>query len=427
MDGQTPARGSSILDEIEVPAGIEIREGVRGLTIRISFTINGERKRAKVDYDLRSPTKKLIQKAIAFAQTKQSQIQAEINSGTFNYASHFPKSSVARHITRKNASSVKTIGDLINTYIDTARKTQSLSPSTIASYARWARSRLLPQWEFTKINKLSTPELRNWISELSVSMSPKSVRNCVGLLSAVLVRAHADGVIANNPLEPIKMKTMLPKRKKQESSTIDPFNQDEIKSILSGCKYIEDRALFQFAFSTGMRTGELVAIKWEHINQANNTIRVIDNIVTGENSTVEKTTKTDNVRDIPILPSAQEALDAMRPITGGRKKNFIFKPHGQYTRWRDDKKIRQRWEIALKAAGVRYRNPYQTRHTFASTLLMYGEPELLVAKLLGHETVEMVRRHYGKYIADPSGIRLRGDYENFGNVPSLSQDDNCES
>lgn len=76
--------------------------------------------------------------------------------------------------------------------------------------------------------------------------------------------------------------------------------------------------------------------------------------------------------------------------------------------------IRERWKIIIRLSKVRYRNPYQTRHTFASTLLMNGEPELLVAQLLGHTTVEMVRRHYGRFIKQPEGIKLKSDYSEFG-------------
>ena len=72
------------------------------------------------------------------------------------------------------------------------------------------------------------------------------------------------------------------------------------------------------------------------------------------------------------------------------------------------------WQPTLLRAGVGYRIPYQTRHTFASKLLEQGEQELLVAKLLGHMTVEMVRKHYGRYIAQTDVIMLRGDYSKFG-------------
>ena len=47
---------------------------------------------------------------------------------------------------------------------------------------------------------------------------------------------------------------------------------------------------------------------------------------------------------------------------------------------------------------VRYRNPYQTRHTYASQLLSGGENQLFVAQQMGHKTTEMIMRHYGRWV-----------------------------
>ncbi|SOD29448.1 Phage integrase family protein [Variovorax sp. YR752] len=49
-------------------------------------------------------------------------------------------------------------------------------------------------------------------------------------------------------------------------------------------------------------------------------------------------------------------------------------------------------------AHLRYRNPYQMRHTFASQLLSQGENPAYIAKLLGHKTTEMVIRNYGRWV-----------------------------
>lgn len=114
-----------------------------------------------------------------------------------------------------------------------------------------------------------------------------------------------------------------------------------------------------------------------------------------------------------MLPAAKEAVLAMRSLNRNKTEYLFVTPDGQ--RWRDDQQLRKgSWIPALKRASVRYRNPYQTRHTFASKLLIQGEPEQLVAKLLGHSTVEMVRRHYGRFIKEEGGVVLRGDYSKFG-------------
>ena len=58
------------------------------------------------------------------------------------------------------------------------------------------------------------------------------------------------------------------------------------------------------------------------------------------------------------------------------------------------------WLPLLRRAGVRYRNPYQTRHTYASMMLSNGENIMWAAKQLGHVNVEMVIKTYGKWIPD---------------------------
>lgn len=350
---------------------------------------------------------------IRYAGRYRAEVLNAIERGTFEYQKFFPNSRQAKRLAPPKVIR-HAVNDLVDTYIDTARKTKSLSPSSIDCYAKWARARLKPKFEGRFLDELTTPDLRTWIADLSTQLAPKSVRNCVGLLSGILNRAVDDQLIASSPLAPIKLRTLLPRRSKADDK-VDPFNSDEITAILGACESTEERALWQFAFASGLRTGEQIAVKWDHIDSRTNTIHVQDNVVTAEVGTIEKPPKTaEGTRRVPILPGAKQALRAMEPLSKMRDRGgYIFlTPEGN--RWRDDHQIRNRWRIILRKAGVRYRNPYQTRHTFASTLLMAGEAEIIVANLLGHATVEMVRRHYGRYIKQPGGIVLRGDYSKFG-------------
>jgi integrase len=54
----------------------------------------------------------------------------------------------------------------------------------------------------------------------------------------------------------------------------------------------------------------------------------------------------------------------------------------------------------LRLAGVRYRRPYQTRHTYASMMLTAGESPMWVAQQMGHRDWGMIRRIYGRWISD---------------------------
>lgn len=56
------------------------------------------------------------------------------------------------------------------------------------------------------------------------------------------------------------------------------------------------------------------------------------------------------------------------------------------------------WVPAMKKAGVRYRRPHQTRHTYASMMLSAGEHPMWVAKQMGHTDWTMIARVYGRWM-----------------------------
>lgn len=97
-----------------------------------------------------------------------------------------------------------------------------------------------------------------------------------------------------------------------------------------------------------------------------------------------------------IIAPALEALIAQKTFTFLENKKIFHNPNTQKA-WLLDGHIRGRhWTPLLKKAGVRYRNLYQTRHTYASMLLSAGENMLWVAKQMGR--YEMVIKTYGKWI-----------------------------
>ena len=72
--------------------------------------------------------------------------------------------------------------------------------------------------------------------------------------------------------------------------------------------------------------------------------------------------------------------------------------------WEGADAIRKKaWVPVLKRSGVRYRNPYQTRHTFATHHLSNGVNLFWLAEQMGHKGPEMLFRHYGSYLESYDG------------------------
>lgn len=95
-----------------------------------------------------------------------------------------------------------------------------------------------------------------------------------------------------------------------------------------------------------------------------------------------------------------EALSAQKPPSQLRGERIWLNPR-TLEPWSTDAQVRKTaWLPIMARSGIDYRNPYQIRHTYASTLLTAGANPWYVAQQLGHEDVEMVFRTYGKFIRE---------------------------
>jgi integrase len=154
----------------------------------------------------------------------------------------------------------------------------------------------------------------------------------------------------------------------------------------------------QFAFWTGLRTSELVALDWSDIDWVRGVV-IVSRAMTQGMEEPEDGTKTDaGWREVKLLPPALRALQAQKAFTF-LKGSEVFQHPRTKERWTGDKAIRESmWIPALKRAGVRYRKPYQTRHTYASMMLMAGENPMWVAKQMGHTDWSLTAKRYARWI-----------------------------
>lgn len=380
-----------------LPTGIEVRTGARGASLRVRFYYRGEECRETLKME---PTPKNIQ----YADRLRGEILRKIEMGTFNYGEYFPESKRAATPRAASPSEV-TVGERLDDFMTQARKAVAktrMSPSTLEGYRKVVDGRLRPRWGAVRLVDVRPADLRKWISDLDVTL--KTARNILGPLGSVLADALNDELIDENPLTKIDVRKLLSKTTRPSDYEVDPFSIDEIRAILAAADELYPggaaRNLFQFAFWSGMRTSELIALDWLHVDLNAGVVRVQNAQVVG----TMKTTKTKaGLRDVLLLPSARAALEAQREVTRGMEHNRVFVVPWHGRPWSGDKQIRVNcWTYVLKKAEVRYRNPYQTRHTFASMLLSRGENPLWVAQQMGHVDTEMITKTYGKWIPDSS-------------------------
>jgi integrase len=253
---------------------------------------------------------------------------------------------------------------------------------------------LLPTWGTKPVTDLKTRELRQWIMSLNVKR--KTVQLILTPLRNTLEQALVDELIESNPFDSIRLNKILARDQMQSNFRADPFNIDEIEAILNACNREQERNMFRYAFCTGMRPSEYIAQKWDNVSFMTHQLQVAGAFVDGVAKRTAKTAA--GLRFVDMRHGALDSLKAQQAHTKLRGGTIFLNPtYG--AQWTGDKAIRERWRRLLLLAGVRYRNPYQTRHTFASCLLMLGANPMYVANRLGHVDSALVFRTYGRWVA----------------------------
>ncbi len=247
-------------------------------------------------------------------------------------------------------------------------------------------------WAKVALQDATPSKLRDWIGGLGITA--KAARNLLTPLRSVFDDALNDELIEFNPFDRIALKKLLKQTTKGSDYEVDPFTAAERDALLKVARP-DEAPMMRFWFNSGLRPGELMALQWSRIDWIGRKARIDENLV----AHVVKGPKTEaGVRDVDLNEEAISALFAQKSATFLAGAQIWQNPRTAAP-WETDAQIRKTlWTPLCTRAGIRYRNPYQVRHTYASTLLTAGENPWYVAQQLGHVDVEMVFRIYGKFI-----------------------------
>lgn len=374
---------------IDCPRGVSIREFKHEERIQIAFSYRNTECRELL------PPQKITKSAIQYASGLRLEIQRKIKDGLFVYADYFPDSEKVKRFGR--ASKHVLIGKLLDDQLETYEKqvaNNSLSPSTLDGYRKAMKSKRMKEWREKTLAEATPSALRAWIGEMKVTA--KFARNLLTPLRSVFEDALNDDLIAFDPFERIALTKLLKQTATGSVYEVDPFTAEERETILAAAR-ADERPMVQFWFNAGLRPGELIALKWPKVDMARAKARIDLNQVSG----VEKAPKTAaGIRDLDLNADALDALRAQAPISKAKGEHVWLNPASGKP-WTTDAQIRKTlWVPLLTRSGVRYRNPYQARHTYASAALTAGANPWYLADQLGHEDATMVFTIYGKFISE---------------------------
>jgi len=364
------------------------RSGVRAASkssIEISFMLDGEQCRERLPIE---PSAANLKRA---AKHKAA-IELAIYNGHFDYAATFPESKRAARVGYQTGQIP--LESYLHKWL--AGKEAHLKASTLDGYRKIINGVLIPRLGSQPLVTLTRKSVKAALSGMGVTN--KRLSNVQSCLRSALSDAVEDELIDANPLAgwTYSVKQQLKPKDKEQEGEVDPFDAAEQAALLAATSG-QYRNLLQFAFWTGLRTSELVALEWGDIDWLRGEVRVSRGLTkAAKEAEVPKTAA--GVRDVKLLPMALAALRAQKAFTYIAGAQIFHDPrYGQP--FDGDQAIRKSfWIPATRKAGVRYRRPYQSRHTYASMMLSAGEHPMWVAKQMGHTDWSMIARVYGKWI-----------------------------
>lgn len=264
-----------------------------------------------------------------------------------------------------------TVGECLDRYI--AAKRESLSPSTLKGYL-WMRDNRFQNIENIHIGKLTDEIVQRWISDLSLNVSSKSIKNAHGLLVPALA-------MFTDRTYNVKM----PARKAIEYHIP---TDDDIKLLLKNANP-QMRLSIALAASGTMRLGEIPALKFKDVLRDQSAVYVHADIVAGPDGWVYKEIPK-NDSSVRIIPLPPEIMDM---IGEGDPEDFVYpvKPSTiEKNFWQMKKKL-----------GLKCRF-HDLRHYAASIMHALGIPDQFIQERGGWKTDATLKAVYRHALSDQS-------------------------
>lgn len=300
----------------------------------------------------------------------------------------------------------------------------NLSPRGFERYESIARVHLIPDLGAIALAQLRPEHLqRHYASKLNKGLSARSVRYQHVVLHKALETAMKWGLVVRNAADGVDVPRSRPK-------DMQTWSEFEVRHFLEVAKDSPYYALFHTALYTGMRRGELLALRWRdvgvqeiHVNRSLHQLRDGSYVFTQPKSAKSRRTIDLSPSSILTLAEHRERQEGVRIVMGIPQKqdDFVFSTlEGKPLR---PNTVSRAWTVLAARAGLRAIRLHDARHTHASLMLKQGVHPKIVQERLGHGSIQVTLDTYS-HVAP--GLQ-RAAAESFDKLMSPEYNDTSEN
>jgi len=261
-------------------------------------------------------------------------------------------------------------------------------PSTLRDYRSTVQAHLLPAFGGVRVEDVTAEAIEHWRAGLDSRrrrrpLSNRTKNKLVTVLHGIFERARKVYGLPANPVASVERL-----RARFDPMRFSFYTPEEVQALARAAASEQDAAVFLTAAFTGLRRGELVALRWREVDFARQTIRVSASYANGE-LTLPKSGKG---RSVPLAPPVAVVLARL----GQRERwtdpdDLVFVGAGGS--YLDASALRRRYVVAQRAAGLRPLRFHDLRHTFGTLAVEHVASLVELQAWMGHADIKTTMRY----------------------------------
>ena len=268
-------------------------------------------------------------------------------------------------------------------------KKNTVKKSTYYNYSYSVAKYLYPSFAGKNITKIKN--YNNFIEELSDTLSPKTVRDIVTKLKEIINFYEEEH---NTKLNIKKMS--LPKMNKKEIQILSNKEKQKLEKYCIEQNSLKSLGIL-ICLNTGLRVGEVCALRWENVDFETRRIHVektIERIYSKEeNKTIVIIDTPKSITSVRTIPLNSKLYNILKQIRGKSKKtDFVLT--GSSEHYVEPRNYQYHFKEILKRSKVKKYKFHTLRHTFATNCIEAGMDIKSLSEILGHADVSITLNIY---------------------------------
>lgn len=267
-------------------------------------------------------------------------------------------------------------------YIQHVEMVLERKPTTVQDYRIIVRRHFVPFFNRRKLDRITAGDVENFLGwQQRRGLASKTIANHLSLLNSLFSFAVRRGLVRANPVAGVDRPGAA------RAPDIRYLTLVELEALAACSKQDAvfgelDAAFIRTAGMTGLRLGELLALRWREVDNASRVVRVRQSYTRGRFGTPKSRR---SVRAVPLGARVLAELVAWRSRTAYTRDDDLVFGHPELGTVLDPSRLRRRVKIAADAAGIRSIRLHDLRHTYGTLMAAAGTPLRTLQEWMGHE------------------------------------------